>query len=77
MSVVSDFLAAGVVVLTPVSQLDTGFGCGRLSFVGVTSVEKGSHGCPQKITSPRSVAWIVCASRVRGERLVALATEIP
>ena len=44
MSIVSDFFAAGVVVLAAVGQLDTSFGRGCWSFVGVTSVEKSSHG---------------------------------
>ena len=44
MSVASDFFAAGVVVLAAVGQLDASFGRGCLSFVGVTSVEKSSHG---------------------------------
>ena len=44
MGIVSDFFAAGVVVLAAVGQLDTSFGRGCLSFVGVTSVEKCSHG---------------------------------
>ena len=44
MSIVSDFFAASVVVLAAVGQLDTSFGRGCWSFVGVTSVEKSSHG---------------------------------
>ena len=44
MSVASDFFAAGVVVLAAVGQLDTSFGRRCLGFVGVTSVEKSSHG---------------------------------
>ena len=44
MGVVSDFFAAGVVVLAAVGQLDTRLGRGCLSFVAVTSVEKCSHG---------------------------------
>ena len=44
MNIVSDFFAAGVVVLAAVGQLDTSFGRGCWSFVGVTSVEKSSHG---------------------------------
>ena len=44
MGIVSDFFAAGVVVLAAVGQLDTSFGRGCLSFVGVASVEKCSHG---------------------------------
>ena len=44
MSIVSDFFAAGVVVLAAVGQFDTSFGRCRWSFVGVTSVEKSSHG---------------------------------
>ena len=44
MSIVSGFFATGVVVLAAVGQLDTSFGCGCLSFVGVTSIEKSSHG---------------------------------
>ena len=43
MSIVSDLFAAGVVVLAAVGQLDTSFGRGCWSFVGVTSVEKSSH----------------------------------
>ena len=44
MSVASDFFAAGVVVLAAVGQLDTSFERRCLGFVGVTSVEKSSHG---------------------------------
>ena len=45
MGIVSDFFAAGaVVVLAAVGQLDTSFGRGYWSFVRVTSVEKSSHG---------------------------------
>ena len=44
MGIVSNFLAAGVVVLAAVGQLNTSFGRGCLSFVGVTSVKKSSHG---------------------------------
>ena len=44
MSVASDFCAAGVVVLAAVGQLDASFGRRSLGFVGVTSVEKSSHG---------------------------------
>ena len=44
MSVVSDFFAAGVVVLAAIGQLDTNFGRCCLGFVGVTSVKKSSHG---------------------------------
>ena len=44
MSVASDFFAAGVVVLAAVGQLDASFGRRSLGFVGVTSVEKSSHG---------------------------------
>ena len=44
MGIVSDFFAACVVVLAAVGQLDTSFGRGCWSFVGVTSIEKSSHG---------------------------------
>jgi len=44
MSIVSDFFAAGVVSLAAVGQLNTSFGRGCWSLVGVTSVEKSSHG---------------------------------
>ena len=44
MSIVSDFFAAGVVVLAAAGQLDTSFGSGCWYFVEVTSVEKSSHG---------------------------------
>ncbi len=44
MSIASDFFAAGVVSLAAVGQLNTSFGRGCWSFVGVTSVEKSSHG---------------------------------
>ena len=44
MSVASDFCAAGVVVLAAVGQLDASFGRRSLGFIGVTSVEKSSHG---------------------------------
>ena len=37
--------------------------------------EEQSWLVPQKIPSPRSVAWSVCAPELRGERYVAVATE--
>ena len=44
MSIASNFFPAGVVMLAAVGELDTSFGQGCWSFVGVTSVEKSSHG---------------------------------
>ena len=37
--------------------------------------EEQSWVVPQKIPSPRSVAWSVCAPALRGERFVAVATD--
>ena len=44
MGIVREFFAAGVVVLAAVGQLNTSFGRSCWRFVGVTSVEKSSHG---------------------------------
>ena len=38
--------------------------------------EEQSWLVPQKVPSPRSVAWIARAPEVRGERLVAVATKV-
>ncbi len=66
MSVASDFCAAGVVVLAAVGQLDASFGRRSLGFVGVTSVEKSSHGLSlRKFQVP--VPWLGVSAPLRTE----------
>ena len=46
--VVNDFLPASVVVLAAVGEFHAGLGSRCRSCVGVTSIEKCSHGCSSK-----------------------------
>ena len=75
MSIVSDFFAACVVVLAAVGQLDTSFGRGCWSFVGVTSVERAVMVSSSE-NSKSPFRGLECLRPLeRGERCVAVATE--
>ena len=48
---------------------------GLAGTVGVASVKKSCHEVPRRNPGPRSVAWLDCALRAQGERVVAVATQ--
>lgn len=77
MRVVSDFFTASVVVLTAGSAQHMLWVKLHELCSGDLCREGLSWLVPQKSPSPRSLAWIVCASQKRGERFfVVVATKL-